>query len=310
MPLSFKKLILLCTLIQCASSSGLPAQTMSSPILSVGQQIAGAQKEVLLLYKNLVSEGYLERLGLARAEAAFDVVQHSEFLLQLLALLEPRDDAASRQLLATINKLFYLKFHQLVSHIDKERCGQPVLLINHLRTMYTHQVGQTFPFQTMLSQIMLQLSIVHSEAPSHQARCQTMLLVLQWAQESFTQINNSLAPDKKVDTQIIRGLLDGLMRHVLAPEKESFFAAHQGKIITAIIVIIVMVVGYYLGKSLIQKLNKATDALNNAIPVINQAIPVINQANTVIQRLHESIDVLVGIIEKSPLNFFGFFNHS
>ena len=103
------------------------------------QQVVGAKKEVQMLYKNLFTERHFEGFGLTKTDNPFDFNNNSELTLRLIEWLEQRDDVQSKQLLTSINKLFYLKLHQLLSHVATknitQKSDQSSLLVRNLRIL-------------------------------------------------------------------------------------------------------------------------------------------------------------------------------
>jgi len=225
-----------------------------APIESVSKQVISARKEAQMLYKNLAIEGQLKKLGLPAGGELFDGSNKSETLFCLIEWIESRGDIQSKQLLSAINKLFYLKLHQLLSGIDTknndQRGDQSTLFVRDLRALYTHCVDGVFPFQTMLTKTMLQLVMVYAGGMSLQERNELILLVLQQTQDTFIKTNNLLKKENKIDEHIINGFIDGLSRHALAPEKENSFTGIGKKLVTATIVVgsiaMIMGVAYYL----------------------------------------------------------------
>lgn len=287
---------------------------------SVHTHVSTMQNEVQTLYDTLVTDGYFENVGIKNAGVTFDFTHDRELLLYLVEWLEQRGDEQSKKLLTKINNLFYLKFHQLLSRVDTQQRQQQNLLINNLRTLYTHRVGAQFPFQTMLTKTMLQLAVASEDSVSYSDSQSSMLLILQQTQTSLIRINTALASNK-IDEHIIKELVNGLAHYVLVPEKESAFVGVGSKIITAVIVVasivVVMAVGYYLIKRLmasrdvqmainsvnnvvdainrvnqpnapvVQALDGASNAINNASGAINNASGAVNNASDVINGINQ-----------------------
>lgn len=248
-------------------TQGLLGTQHTAPIL-IQDKIAAAKKEIQECYKNLATEKYFEKMLMNDVSGSFDASKESELILRFVEELEQRNDEQSNQLLAKINNLFNLKFHQMLSSIDKKRGPQQAILAEQLKALYNHHVGPVFPFQTLLTKTMLQLAIISSTwMISHENRYESLLLVLEQAQESCNQINNALAANK-IDEQIIKGLFEGLMRDALTPE-ESIFDGAGKKIVMATItvgsIVAVMVVGYYGLKWLMSHAsNQANAVVDNA----------------------------------------------
>ncbi|MFA6527276.1 MAG: hypothetical protein WCT20_02530 [Candidatus Babeliales bacterium] len=233
-----------------APQSFLWAVPVAEPVTIVSKQADGARKDAQTIYNNLVSGGYFEKLGITTLLPSIDITRDTELLLNLVEYLESRNDEQSRQLLAMINKLFYLKLHQFVTDIDKKQIAKPMLLVNSVRTLYSHKVGEAFPFQTMLTKMFLQLTIVDRAVLPPQERDASVVLVLQQGQEAFLKTNTMLTAKDRIDDHNIKVLIDGLMQYALTPEEESIFVKERSKLMTAAIVvvsaIIIMGVGYYL----------------------------------------------------------------
>lgn len=236
--------------------------------------MSSSQKEIQASYSELVRDGGLAHdLGVKNMRKDFDFEHDQALLLYLVEQLESRPDELSKKLLSKINNLFYLRLHRVLAHFDRQSHCQQGRLVHWLRKLYTHDRGKdgqhSFPFQTALTKMMLQIAIVSTDSSSSAQRNETLLLVFEQAQESLTLINASLG-SSMLEEHIISNLIDGISRAIFTQKTDGAFVGLGGKIVTAVIIVasivVVMIVGYFLIKWLVvETKNQANDVVDHAV---------------------------------------------
>ena len=144
---------------------------------------------------------------------------------------------------------------------------------------------------------MLQCGSVYSNDLARQERNESLLLVLQQAQEELIHINNSLEVKNKIDEQVINGFIEVLCQHALAPEKETAFTGIGKKLLTAAIVVgsiaVIMFIGYYLVDKVLERKD-----VKEAIEGVAKISKVIDDPKKIKEQLQPTLDVVSADLHK------------
>lgn len=195
-----------------------------------------------------------KKLGLTEAKKSIDVFSDNEIALRLVDLLDKQTDEQSKQLLSKFNRLFYFESIKALTHLDAKNIAekqQKALFTRALKTLYDHRANNEFAFDTILTKIILQCEIIKNSWLSGEDRNELLSVALLNGQETLMKKNNALGNEHKIEDKIIESLIDGLTQYYFTPEKEGI---KDQVISTGIKVaggVLVMVVGYYLMKKLI-----------------------------------------------------------
>jgi hypothetical protein len=248
----------------------------------IDAQIEQEQEALEGRYYQLLENGYFPASYnnnlIIDTSLTYNVTKEGQVLLTLIQWLEKQDDRDSVYLLKKINKLFFLRFHQLMygMKLSKE---ERAWSLQRFQDLYRFKapMGNVVktPFRTMMTKVLLLIYITNASEMGYEKKQETMAYVLDKVKKEMILVNRQLDNSYKLSEDSIKDFVT--MLEVYAVKEPIVKTNSLKKFI--VITVVVIVIGYLIYKYVVPNKQAIINKIRDLVGVTRTQVikPIIKE---------------------------------